>query len=114
MSKDRNDLLYGTLEMIVLRVLALEPMHGWGIAIRIEEMSGEVFEVNQGSLYPALQKMKRKGWVRSEWRRTENNRRAKYYELTTAGEKQLEKHMADWKRASGAVNGILRWADGFA
>lgn len=114
MPKDRDELLYGTLDMIVLRVLAIEPMHGWGIALRIEEMSGEVFEVNQGSLYPALQKMKRRGWVKSEWRRTENNRRARYYSLTRAGEKQLGQHVADWRRTSGAVEGILRWADGLA
>ena len=84
----RSDLLQGTLEMLVLRILALEPMHGWGIAHLLEQMSEEVFLVNQGSLYPALQRMKRKGWVRSKWRLTENNRRARYYKLTRAGESQ--------------------------
>jgi PadR family transcriptional regulator PadR len=114
MTGDRSELLYGTLEMIVLKVLAIEPMHGWGIAIRIEQMSGKVFEVNQGSLYPALQRMKRRGWVRSEWHRTDNNRRARYYELTRAGEKQLAKEQSEWERTSSAVNGILQWAGGSA
>lgn len=114
MPEDRSELLYGTLEMIVLRVLAIEPLHGWGIALRIEQMSGEVFEVNQGSLYPALQRMKRKGWVTSHWRRTDNNRRARYYELTRAGQKQLTEELADWKRTSDAVNGILGWVGGVA
>jgi transcriptional regulator len=111
---DRSDLLQGTLELLVLRVLALEPMHGWGIAQRIEQMSAEVFSVNQGSLYPALQRMKRKGWVRSEWRVTDNNRRARYYELTRAGERQLAQERAEWERTSAAVNGILDWAGSFA
>jgi transcriptional regulator len=110
----RSDLLQGTLELLALRVLALEPMHGWGIAQRIEQMSAEVFSVNQGSLYPALQRMKRKGWVRSEWRRTDNNRRARYYELTRAGQKQLAQERAEWERASAAVNGVLDWAGSFA
>jgi len=114
MGTDRSDLLQGTLELLVLRVLALEPMHGWGIAQRIELMSKDVFSVNQGSLYPALQRMKRKGWVRSEWRVTDNNRRARYYELTRAGEKQLAKERAEWDRASAAVNGILDWGGSFA
>jgi PadR family transcriptional regulator, regulatory protein PadR len=109
-----SDLLQGTLELLVLRVLSLEPMHGWGIAQRIEQMSDEVFAIHQGSLYPALQRMKRKGWVGSEWRVTDNNRRARYYQLTPAGAKQLAKERADWERASAAVNGILDWAGGFA
>ncbi len=110
MPTDRSDLLQGTLEMLVLRILSLEPMHGWGIAQRIEQMSDEVFFVNQGSLYPALQRMKQRGWVRSKWRLTENNRRARYYELTRAGERQLTKERAQWERTSRAVNGILNWA----
>jgi transcriptional regulator len=114
MASDRSDLLQGTLELLVLRVLSLEPMHGWGIAQRLEQMSGDVFSVNQGSLYPALQRMKRKGWIRSEWRTTDNNRRARYYELTAGGERQLERERAEWERASGAVNGVLDWAGGFA
>jgi PadR family transcriptional regulator PadR len=114
MTDDRGDLLQGTLEMLVLRTLALEPMHGWGIAHRIERMSEQVFLVNQGSLYPALVRMKRRGWVKSAWRITENNRRARYYELTPAGRRQLEVERANWARASSAINGIMnvRWAMG--
>jgi transcriptional regulator len=114
MSLDRSELMQGTLELMVLRVLALEPMHGWGIAQRLEQMSKDVFSVNQGSLYPALQRMKRKGWVRSEWRVTDNNRRARYYQLTRAGEKQLAKERANWERTSAAVNWILDWRGRFA
>lgn len=114
MPTSRSDLLQGTLEMLVLRVLSLRPMHGWGIAQRIEQMSYEVFAVNQGSLYPALQRMKRKGWIRSQWRMTDNNRRARYYELTAAGSKQLISERAEWARVSGAVNGILDWKEGTA
>ncbi len=107
MSAERSELLQGTLDLIVLRVLSLEPMHGWGIGERIALLSGEVFEVNQGSLYPALQRMRRKGWIRAEWRRTENNRRARYYALTEAGRAQLTSARAEWRRASGAVERIL-------
>ncbi len=109
MAKDKADFLQGTLEMLVLRTLALEPMHGWGLAQRIEMMSGEVFEIQQGTLYPALQRMKRKGWVRSEWRQTENNRRARYYSITRSGEKRLVEEEERWARRSAAVNGVLQW-----
>lgn len=108
------ELLQGTLELLVLKTLALEPMHGWGIAQRIEQMSGAVFQVNQGSLYPALQRMKRKGWIRSEWHVTENNRRARYYELTRAGRAQLGVERREWARAAAAVEGVLGWSGGFA
>ena len=114
MSKGKADFLQGTLEMLVLRTLALEPMHGWGLAQRIEMMSGEVFEIQQGTLYPALQRMKRKGRVRSEWRQTENNRRARYYSITRAGRKRLVEERAQWARTSAAVNGILHWEGGVA
>ncbi|HET7566227.1 MAG TPA: PadR family transcriptional regulator [Gemmatimonadaceae bacterium] len=107
MSADRSDLLQGTLEMLVLKTLALEPMHGWGISQRIQQLSRDVFLVPQGSLYPALQRMKRKGWIRSEWRTTENNRRARYYELTAAGRRQLDVERSTWARTSAAVNWIL-------
>lgn len=107
MSGERSDLLQGTLDLLVLRVLSLEPMHGWGIGERIQEMSDEVFQVNQGSLYPALQRMRRKGWIRAEWRRTENNRRARYYSLTAVGERRLAVEVEGWRRASGAVERIL-------
>lgn len=107
MTSTRSELLQGTLDLLVLRVLSLEAMHGWGIGERIHLFSGEVFQVNQGSLYPALQRMRRKGWVRAEWRVTENNRRARYYALTPAGEGQLAEALADWRRASGAVDRVL-------
>ena len=109
-----SSLLQGTLELLVLKTLSLEPMHGWGIAQRIQQMSSDVFQVNQGSLYPALQRMKRKGWIRSEWRSTENNRRARYYGLTAAGEKQLGLERAEFERSAGAVFEVLNWAGGVA
>src|SRR5436309_7166955 len=107
MTDPRTELLQGTLEMLVLKTLALEPLHGWGIAHRIQWMSKDVFLVTQGSLYPALVRMKRRGWVKTEWRITENNRRARYYELTAAGRRQLESHHSAWQRASTAINGIM-------
>lgn len=114
MPESRADILQGTMELLVLKILSHEPMHGWGITRRIEEGSGQVFQVNQGSLYPALERMRRKGWIRSEWRTTENNRRARYYELTAAGVRQLATQRAAWQRASGAVQGVLEWAGGAA
>ena len=109
-----SSLLQGTLELLVLKTLSLQPMHGWGIAQRIEQMSKDVFQVNQGSLYPALQRMKRKGWIQSEWRATENNRRARYYMLTAAGERQLGVERAEFERSAGAVFRVLDWAGGAA
>jgi PadR family transcriptional regulator, regulatory protein PadR len=109
MPEGKSELVQGTLELLVLKLLSHEPMHGWGIAQRIEELSGEVFQVNQGSLYPALQRMKTKGWIGSEWRTTENNRRARYYLLTPLGETYLATERAEWERSSAAVNGILQW-----
>jgi PadR family transcriptional regulator PadR len=108
MPPESSELLQGTLEMLVLKALSLTPMHGWGIGHRLDQLSRDAFQVQQGSLYPALQRMLRKGWIRSEWRVTENNRRARYYLLTRAGKKQLETETAAWTRASSAVNGILR------
>jgi transcriptional regulator len=87
-------------------------MHGWGISLRIREMSREVFQVNQGSLYPALQRMKTRGWVRSAWRTTENNRRARYYSITAQGRRELERERSAWVRSSVAVNRVLEWAEG--
>jgi transcriptional regulator len=107
---DRTDLLQGTLEMLVLKTLTLEPMHGWGISMRLRQSSGEVFEVQQGSLYPALQRMLRRGWIKSAWQATENNRRARYYSLTAEGRRQLDAQMAEWERSSRAVNRVLRFA----
>ena len=108
MSEDRSELLQGTLELLVLKALSLEPMHGWGIGNRIDQLSKDVFTVHQGSLYPALQRMLRKGWIRSEWRVSEHNRRARYYLLSAAGRRQLDTETASWHRASAAINGILR------
>jgi PadR family transcriptional regulator, regulatory protein PadR len=107
------DLLPGTLDLLVLKALSLAPMHGWGIGQRIDQLSRDVFQVQQGSLYPALQRMLRKGWIRSEWRTTENARRARYYVLTAQGRRQLEAETALWQRTAAAVNGILgvRMAD---
>ena len=110
MPDPRADLLQGTLEMLVLKTLTLEPMHGWGLSLRLRQISGEVFDVQQGSLYPALQRMLRRGWIRSAWRATEHNRRARYYELTAEGRRQLTAQVADWQRASGAVDRVLRVA----
>ena len=109
-ARPRSEVLQGTLEMLVLKALSLEPMHGWGISIRLRQISGEVFDVNQGSLYPALQRMLRRGWVRSSWRVTDHNRRARYYEITRAGERQLAAQVEEWERSSGAVNRVLRFS----
>lgn len=106
----RSEVLQGTLDLLVLKVLTLEPMHGWGLSFRLRTMSNEVFDVNQGSLYPALQRMLRRGWVRSEWRASDNNRRARYYAITREGERQLAAERAEWERSSGAVNRVLRFA----
>ena len=109
MPSERTDVLQGTLDLLVLRTLAIEPMHGWGLAQRIEQMSGDVFAIQQGTLYPALQRMTRKGWVDSAWLVTENNRRARYYALTAVGRRQLDTERARWERTSTAVNGALNW-----
>ena len=103
----RGELLQGTLELLVLKTLSLEPMHGWGIGQRIQQISRDVFQVNQGSLYPALQRMMKKKWIASEWRTTEHGRRARYYMLTAAGRRQLAEESREWQRSSGAVNWIL-------
>ncbi len=103
----RQELLQGTLELMVLKTLSLEPMHGWGIAQRIAQLSRETFAVQQGSLYPALQRMVRRGWIASEWRVTENNRRARYYLLTPTGQTQLAREQGEWQRASTAINWVL-------
>ena len=102
-----GDLVQGTLEMLILKTLALEAMHGYGVALRIEQISGGVFKVNPGSLLPALSRMERAGSVRSEWRATENNRRAKYYQLTPQGQKALSTETAQWNRQIAAIGKIL-------
>jgi len=106
--KNRGDLLQGTLDMLVLKALQLEPMHGWGITERIEQWSQKVLQVNQGSLYPALYRLQRQGWITSSWKVTENNRRARYYELTEDGRRQLAVEQESWERLSGAVNLVMR------
>jgi PadR family transcriptional regulator, regulatory protein PadR len=103
----KGDLLQGTLDMLVLKALDLEPMHGWGITERIEQWSQKVLQVNQGSLYPALYRLQRQGWIKSSWKTTENNRRARYYALTPAGRRQLAAEQESWERLSGAVNLVL-------
>lgn len=108
MSPSRATVVPGTLDMLVLKTLSLAPMHGWGIVERIQQMSRDVFCVNQGSLYPALERMLRRGWVTHEWRTTDNSRRARYYVITRAGARQLAREREDWQLASQAVNLILR------
>ena len=107
MSPQAASLVQGTLEMLVLKALSLAPLHGWGIGQRIEQLSRGAFEVPQGSLYPALVRMGRKGWIRSEWRVTENNRRARYYIITAAGNRQLATETVAWERAVAGIRGIL-------
>lgn len=104
---ERADLLQGTLDLIVLRVLALGPMHGYGIALRIQQISEEVLNVNQGSLYPALLRLEQQGWIRGEWGASEHNRRAKFYSLTADGRRQLERETAQWERVAGAIARLL-------
>lgn len=105
---DRLALVPGTLEMLVLKTLSLAPMHGWGIGDRIQQLSRDAFCVNQGTLYPVLERLQQKGWVTAEWRASENNRRAKYYLITRAGAKHLAAEQRDWARSTRAIDLILR------
>lgn len=107
MAQESRDMVQGTLEMLILKTLALEPMHGYGIALRIEQVSDGVFRVNPGSLLPALSRMERTGRIKAEWRASENNRRAKYYELTGRGRKALQDERRQWGRQIAAINRIL-------
>ena len=107
MTDESRDLVQGTIEMLVLKTLALEPMHGYGIALRIEQISDGVFRINPGSLLPALSRMERAGSVKSEWRASDNNRRAKYYVLTRTGQKALERERKQWDRQIAAIGRIL-------
>src|SRR5262245_1243135 len=107
MPKDSPELLQGTLDLLVLKALQLGDLHGWGLCERIQQRSGDVLFINQGSLYPALNRLKRRGWISSSWRTTENNRRAKYYALTTRGRAQLAIERRNWERLSEAVNRLL-------
>jgi len=106
-AKDRGDLLQGTLDMLVLKALQLEPMHGWGITERVEQWSDHVLQLGQGSLYPALYRLERQGLIRSEWKVTEHNRRARYYSLTREGRLQFDEEIAQWRRLSRAVDLVL-------
>jgi len=108
MTKPKSDLLQGTLDLLILKTLALEPMHGWGITQRIQQISGGELVVNQGSLYPALLRLEQQGWIDSEWDVTENNRQAKYYKLTRAGRRQLADETENWRRLSNAIEQILQ------
>jgi PadR family transcriptional regulator PadR len=103
-----SDVLQGTLDLLVLKTLALEPTHGWGIAQRIQELSRSALEVGQGSLYPALMRLERRGWIAGDWGTTENNRRARYYSLTASGERQLRLETESWRNYARAVELVLR------
>ena len=103
-----SDLIQGTLDLLVLKTLALEPMHGWGIAKRIRQVSGDVLQVTQGSLYPALHRLEQQGWLKAAWGPTETGREAKLYALTAAGRKQLARELESWDRLSGAIGMIVR------
>ena len=107
MKSEASDVLRGTLDLLILKTLMLEPMHGWGISQRIEANSRSVLDVNQGSLYPALQRLEQREWIDSEWRTTDNNRRAKYYKLTARGRKALSTETESWRRYVTAVEAIL-------
>ena len=107
MADKSSDVVQGTLDMLILKTLVLEPMHGWGVAVRIEQVSKGVFRVNAGSLFVAFQRLQRAGLIRSEWRATENNRRAKYYSLTEQGRKQLSSETREWGRQVAAIARIL-------
>jgi len=103
-----SDLVQGTLDLLLLKILALEPLHGWAIGQRLKQDSGDVLQVSDGSLYPALHKLEQEGWITAEWKPTENNRRAKFYSLSRLGRKQLQKEAANWERLSGAITGVVR------
>jgi PadR family transcriptional regulator PadR len=103
-----NDLVQGTLDLLVLKMLALEPMNGWAISQRLNQISKDVLRVSDGSLYPALHKLEQEGWIAAEWRQSENNRRAKFYSLTRAGRKQLRIEAGNWERLARAINAVVR------
>ena len=105
-----TDLVQGTLDLLILKTIALEQMHGWAIAQRIRQVSNEVLHVNQGALYPALHRLQQKGWITAQWGESENNRRAKYYSLTKPGKKYLQREQANWERLSAAIGLILKTA----
>jgi PadR family transcriptional regulator PadR len=103
-----SDLVQGTLDMLILKILALQPLNGWAISQRLKQISSDVLGVSDGSLYPALHKLEQRGWIGAEWKASENNRRAKFYSLTRVGRKQLERETANWNRVSAAISGIVK------
>lgn len=103
-----NDLVQGTLDLLILKVVSLEPKHGWAIAKRIEQVSKEALQIQQGSLYPALYRLEEQGWIKADWRQTDTGRQAKFYSLTRAGQKRLERELANWDRLSHAINLVVR------
>ena len=103
-----SDLVQGTLDMLLLKILALEPMNGFAVSERLKQISGDVLQVSDGSLYPALHKLEQEGWIKAEWKTTENNRRAKYYSLTRVGRRQLEREAKNWGRLSQAITGVVK------
>ena len=105
------DLLQGTLDLLILKIVALEPRNGWAISQRLKQISKEVLQVSDGSLYPALHKLEQEGWIKAEWRASENNRRAKFYSLTRLGRKHLEREAENWERLSAAISNIVRIAE---
>ena len=102
------DLVQGTLDLLILKMLALEPLHGWAINVRLRQVSGDVLQVSDGSLYPALHKLEHRGWITAEWKASENNRRAKFYALTRAGRRHLDREAAQWARLSGAISTVVK------
>lgn len=106
-----NDLVQGTLDLLLLKFLALEPSHGWAISLRLRSISGDVLQVSEGSLYPALHKLEQEGWITAEWKQTENNRRAKFYSLTRLGTKQLAHEAANWQRLSSAISHVVQLSE---
>ena len=108
MPETRLELPQGTLDLLILKALALEPLHGWAVSERLQQISGDALQVQQGSLYPALHRLERQGWLRAKWAVSDNNRRARYYELTRAGRKQLETESAAWRRLTAVVDQVLK------
>lgn len=107
MTTDRPGLPQGTLDLLILKALSLQPLHGWAVSERLQQISGDALQIGQGSLYPALHRLERRGWIKARWATTEHNRRARYYELTRAGRRQLEAEVASWKRLAAIVGRVI-------
>ena len=103
-----SDLVQGTLDLLLLKILALEPLHGWAVSQRLRQISSDVLQVSDGSLYPALHKLEQEGWIKADWQTTENNRRAKFYSLTPTGKRALDRESKNWERLSSAISGVVR------